>query len=364
MAQTNPAPTAILPVARPRLEPERVRATLERHRHLIEPSERDQPVAVLALRGYYRDTMGAPGRNDRGLYDDAIFVIEPGGVHPFNANVDPSRVRHAMARLKAHQSVRYRPGWHGYSSANGHPAFRQDSPVIVLRDGIGEDSDAGKARFWINLHCGGRNHTSSAGCLTIPPGQWPGFKRLLDTLLKRHRQDTFRLVLLDARSVADSDNFQMRRTNPMPDTKDPLIALLTALASALQPAARATPISNPPAPDQGLEPDLAQAFERLALAIETARAGRSGLTPVNRAMGETLGRMLDGRKTGLGVVGLLASLILPALAVPFPALEPVADVLIRSGDIIVPVLSALTGWGILGKLDKWTALLANRPSST
>jgi hypothetical protein len=30
-------------------------------------------LALLAVRGCFRDSMGEPGKNDRGIYDDAVF---------------------------------------------------------------------------------------------------------------------------------------------------------------------------------------------------------------------------------------------------------------------------------------------------
>ncbi len=33
--------------------------------------------AILGMRGYFQDSMGTPGRNDRGIYDDATIVISP-----------------------------------------------------------------------------------------------------------------------------------------------------------------------------------------------------------------------------------------------------------------------------------------------
>jgi hypothetical protein len=105
------------------------------------------------------------------------------------------------------------------------------------------------------------------------------------------------------------------------------------------------------------------------------------LTPVNAALGQTVGRMLNGRKTGIGVAGLIATTLLPIF---FPQLAPIAAVVQAAGgsvtDVIAggggealikqapmavqswggsitevaqPLFAALTGWGVLGKLDKW-----------
>ena len=47
-------------------------------------------VILVGVRGYYRDSMGEAGKNDRGIYDDAIFVIAPDFFGSWNANTDPS----------------------------------------------------------------------------------------------------------------------------------------------------------------------------------------------------------------------------------------------------------------------------------
>ena len=49
------------------------------------------PVCVVAVRGYYLDSMGSKGRNDRGIFDDAIFIVTPNNIFRFEANTDPLR---------------------------------------------------------------------------------------------------------------------------------------------------------------------------------------------------------------------------------------------------------------------------------
>lgn len=186
--------SALLPKFRPRMSDEDVQATWEAHKELTPDGRWEDPVKVLAIRGYYTDSMGKKGQNDRGIYDDAIFVIEPDGVHNFNGNTDPSRRKRGIANLKAPQAVRYKPGLHGFKRKNGpYPAFRQDARCTVVRDQKGEDT----GMFYINLHRGGNTTTSSAGCQTVPPHQWNEFKALLDNLLKKHKQGTLYYTLID-----------------------------------------------------------------------------------------------------------------------------------------------------------------------
>ncbi len=188
--------SAILPRYRPRQSVADTRATYAAYSHMIPAGRQNDAVALLAVRGYYEDSFGVSGSNDRGFYDDALFVIEPEHIHNFNANTDPSIQRNGIATLVAPQAVLYKPGYHGFQSAYGHQAFRQASPVTVSRDGGGEQSDRGRSPFWINLHRGGNTRTSSEGCQTIPPSQWPEFKPLIDGLLRQYGQEDFYYLLI------------------------------------------------------------------------------------------------------------------------------------------------------------------------
>lgn len=156
------------------------------------------PVYIIGVRGYYRDTMGKPGVNDRGIYDDAFFIVGPNGLFlPFNGNTDPSRHQKAVAVLQPGVYL-YSQGLHGISGKSPYPALRQASDVTVLRDGSTEPvTDSISNRFWINIHKGGRNTTSSLGCQTTPPDQWDDFKFQVYTHMDEHKQKKIPYILID-----------------------------------------------------------------------------------------------------------------------------------------------------------------------
>ena len=126
------------------------------------------PIVFVGIRGYYMRTMGDPTKNDRAVYDDAIFILTNNELHAFNANCDPAHYRPGIANLKAGIWAVYK-----FDKHNGqYPAICQRAgKVTVIRDGKGEDT----GMFGINIHRGGSNVTGSLGCQTIPPNQWDRF---------------------------------------------------------------------------------------------------------------------------------------------------------------------------------------------
>ncbi|MDJ0614894.1 MAG: TIGR02594 family protein [Rhizobiaceae bacterium] len=111
------------------------------------------------------------------------------------------------------------------------------------------------------------------------------------------------------------------------------------------------------------------------------------LTPVNAALGEGIGNLLNGRKTGLGIAGLLAAVLLPELnpelaeligmglngmEVPVggevsQGVQPPSEGQGQSSageasgskpNLWLPIFSALSAWGVLGKAEKWVQLVA------
>jgi len=138
---------------------------------------------IVGLRGYFNES-GRPGKNDRGLYDDAIFFVTSTQMFAFNANTDPGwygynadvDTQDGVATLK--EGVwEYKIGRHNGSVP--HEALIQHGNFTVYRDGDPRAKAKRKREhtgyFGINLHRGGSKSVSSSGCQTIPPSQWNEF---------------------------------------------------------------------------------------------------------------------------------------------------------------------------------------------
>lgn len=378
----------LLPMHRPQQSTGVTRSTLNKFRDLLPEDGLDDAVAVVAVRGYYLNTMGKEGANDRGVYDDAVFVLEPESVHNFNANTDPARFSRGVARLKSRQAIRYRPGPHGFSRKDGpYPAFRQDSNCTVIRDETGEDTDTAASRFWINLHRGGITTTSSLGCQTIPPHQWNEFKTLVDGLLKKHSQETFYYLLVDQQDVPQEELAVsvVSQTNTPPAAQpevNPVHTLQEILTLIAMQRGRTTASRSDllglqeilrilTAPSALINGEVLNGKEPDALVSKSDPK----LTPVNGAFGKGIGHALDGRKTAIGIIGMLATTILPIFfpqlapvaAVAGPLLDGVATTASAAGAAVppeaglgrelvtaaFPIFAAITGWGTMGKIEKW-----------
>ena len=103
---------------------------------------------------------------------------------------------------------------------------------------------------------------------------------------------------------------------------------------------------------------------KLGEIIKTIVPQSSSLTPVNAMLGDTVGGVLNGRKTAIGVIGsLLFGLLGGSTGDPTAiaqnagsVLGPLLQTLGGASPVALPVLAATTVWGILGKIDKWVRL--------
>lgn len=137
---------------------------------------------ILGVRGYFLNSLGSPGKNDRGIYDDAIFVVFKTVFASFNANCDPAVFRSATPTQKGIATLDpgfwyYKIGIHGLNKPkeDQYEALVQAAPVSVTRDGGQKETGF----FGINIHRGSFNSVSSEGCQTIYPSDYQAFMALV-----------------------------------------------------------------------------------------------------------------------------------------------------------------------------------------
>lgn len=168
-----------MPVVAPSTKPRLSSADLHQRIAPFQLDRKKYPLVLVGIRGYYKNTMGKPGVNDRGIYDDALFIDTPHVTASFNANTDPSFYRKGKGTGSGKGMAKLQPGlWlsYGFGLHKGYQAIVQTGKVTVLRDGDPDYEDSGY--FGINIHRGGNTTTGSEGCQTIYPLQWQSFIQL------------------------------------------------------------------------------------------------------------------------------------------------------------------------------------------
>jgi hypothetical protein len=195
-----------LPAGRPKLTREQLlRAiahfAIDRDKH---------PLIIVGIRGYYLDTLGQAGRNDRGIYDDAIFIDSPHASVAYNGNTDPSIVRPGSGFGSQKGMASLKPGAYYAHKFDYHKGkylalCQKLGRVTVIRDGNPPYEDTGSG-FGINIHHGGYNGTSSIGCQTIPLEQWDSFITLAKELAIRYHGDDWDDVVIPYVLLDNADN--------------------------------------------------------------------------------------------------------------------------------------------------------------
>jgi len=152
----------------------------------------------------------------------------------------------------------------------------------------------------------------------------------------------------------------------LPATNDP-INLFERLFSLINKTAPmpgpVTPTTNPAPVDQ-----LKQVVDLLSTLLN--KDNKPVLGQVNGALGETIGKLLDGKKTALGIGGsVLTALLSSVTASPNAGgiaglLGTVVSAVPGLGQFAMPISLALTAWGMLGKLEKWAQGTAPPPKPT
>ena len=125
-----------------------------------------------------------------------------------------------------------------------------------------------------------------------------------------------------------------------------------ALADASATAAKTQALVTAQVPPQGQTKVLAMAK------AETTPS--EALGQVNGALGQTIGNLLNGKKSAIGIIGAAATSILSGAPSDSAIGKLVATVLgdtglIAPGTTFLPLFLALSAWGVLGKIEKWNA---------
>lgn len=148
-------------------------------------------------------------------------------------------------------------------------------------------------------------------------------------------------------------------------TNDPISLLerLFSLVNKTAPTPGTTAPTNPTPVDQ-LKPVL----DLLSALLN--KDGKPVLGQVNGALGETIGNLLNGKKTALGIGASLITALLSAVTASPNAgglaglLGTIASAVPGLSQFALPISLALTAWGVLGKMEKWAQGTAPPPKPT
>lgn len=174
---------SIVPRSRPRRPRSQIAELLADH------GLPEDKAVLVGVRGYYKDSMGRPGRNDQAMYDDAIFLIAPDVFLAFNANTDPQKAGRKHAMLDAGLYEFYKGKHKG--KYNALRPFPEGVRLPCTRDGVRSMCGA------TNIHKGGFYDTFSEGCQTIYPNQYDEFIKRTYAEMTKYGQKTISYLLVE-----------------------------------------------------------------------------------------------------------------------------------------------------------------------
>ncbi len=168
-------------------------------------------VVVIWIRGYFLDSLGKSDANDYNVYDDAAIVVSPTYFKTFNANCDPSFVRHPKTgKPLAKLNLGVYPFYKGKHKGE-YAAFRAFPEGVILP--CTREARAATCQY-VNGHYGGENPESwyvtwSEACLTIPKSQFKNeFQPELYAEMTKCGQQTVNFILIEKVQITGAEHYK------------------------------------------------------------------------------------------------------------------------------------------------------------
>ncbi|OKO88787.1 hypothetical protein AC629_08600 [Bradyrhizobium sp. NAS80.1] len=198
------------------------------------------------------------------------------------------------------------------------------------------------------LQSGGATPIGTTPIATPPMGTTPGGQSLqLSQIL--NRLESLAQVVQPAGTPAGG-------TTPAGNDTVNLLGRLLSVFGKTAPGTTAA--TNPVPADQ-----LKQVVDLLSALL----SNKPVLGQVNGALGDTIGNLLNGKKTALGIGGSLITALLSAVTASPDAgglaglFGTIASAVPGLSQFALPITLALTAWGVLGKMEKWAQGTAPPP---
>jgi hypothetical protein len=140
--------------------------------------------------------------------------------------------------------------------------------------------------------------------------------------------------------------------------QDAFQALLQQFQTFLQSVKPTPAVSPAPSPQtDDLVKNIAGLLKQFMDAFSGGQSGNTApgkLGPVNGALGDAIGNLLNGKKSGIGIIGALLSSVLPTLLPMITSNASILAPISAASGIGLPISLALAAWGVLGKMEKWS----------
>ena len=150
---------------------------------------------------------------------------------------------------------------------------------------------------------------------------------------------------------------------PIPPAPTDIIALLERLVMLIEKLKAQRPMTDPSAGASQTE-RLRKTIELLSAILSPGTAATTQpIGQVNGALGDTIGKLLNGKKTAIGLLGAVITPILSHVP-PGSGLGQVLGMLTPAAGLspfAMPIVLGLAAWGVLGKMEKWAQGTAPPP---